>query len=441
MDKFRDIAYTYEYDNPFENDSQRILTNRLISYISSNSSIFMTNDYINKILFKNINPSLKALYGKDINNSIIENPIILDVKSFLKDISNQYSNIIPSDLKSWVNKKTDIENKLENEFKDLLSNESENNEPDEYEEDEYEDEDDNNDEKDDKDNKSKKDDIIKLDKNKFCYSMTEGITNYDISSEKLLGLIQVRELSVNIARSLLAKDVKIDYDIQKLETKKRKDLIVQIQKYRNIKKIAALLDDDIIDMSIDQLEICLEQCKKYHETFKLQEVIKSSFNGAKMVLSCFLPNGIKIGKKRVKFEGIGDELVSTLFDSTTVIGKSFDNMAQKYNFHINDDALVLLKIGETIIKGVKIENVEEPINEQTSNSNKALDKSLSNTINKQSKNKIINNNINRMPGTISLNDSIQTPNNYVDDESEDEDDNESEDEDETEDNESEDEDN
>lgn len=52
MDKFRDIAYTYEHDNPFENDTQRILANRLISYISANSSIFMINNYIDKILLK-----------------------------------------------------------------------------------------------------------------------------------------------------------------------------------------------------------------------------------------------------------------------------------------------------------------------------------------------------------------------------------------------------
>ena len=195
-----------------------------------------------------------------------------------------------------------------------------------------------------------------MNSNKYAYAITNGVTNYDISSSKLLTLVEVRELSVNIARSLLAKNINVDIEIQKLESKKRKDLIVQIQKYKNIKKIAALLDDDITDMSIDQLEICLEQCKKYHETFKLQEVIKSTMNGGKLLMNAFMPNGIKIGRKRVKIDGIGDELVTQLFDSTTVIGKSFDNVAQKYNFHINDDMLILLKIGESLIKNIKIED-------------------------------------------------------------------------------------
>lgn len=343
MDKFRDVAYSFEYDNPFENDSQRILCNHLITLIGQNSSIFRLDDYINKVLYASVNTKLKGLYGRRIDGNILTNPIANDVKDFLKDFKDD----LPDDLKKWIGEKVEVtpveeEDEAEEETKEeTTENNAQANAQTTSE------------------GNAQANDIVKLDKNKYAYSMTDGITNYDISAEKLLGLSQVRELSINIARSLLVKNIQVDVEVQKLETKRRKELIVQIQKYKNIKKIAALLDDDIIDMSIDQLEICLEQCKKYHETFKLQEVIKSSFNGGKLVLNAFLPNGIKIGKKRIKLDGIADELIGTLFDSTSVIGKSFDNLAQKYNFHINDDALVLLKIGETIIKGIKIENVED----------------------------------------------------------------------------------
>lgn len=344
MDKFRDVAYSFEYDNPFENDSQRILCNHLITLIGQNSSIFRLDDYINKVLYASVNTKLKGLYGRRIDGNILTNPIANDVKDFLKDFKDD----LPDDLKKWIGEKVEVTPVEEEE--------------DEAEEETKEETAENNAQgsaQTTSEGNTQANDIVKLDKNKYAYSMTDGITNYDISAEKLLGLSQVRELSINIARSLLVKNIQVDVEVQKLETKRRKELIVQIQKYKNIKKIAALLDDDIIDMSIDQLEICLEQCKKYHETFKLQEVIKSSFNGGKLVLNAFLPNGIKIGKKRIKLDGIADELIGTLFDSTSVIGKSFDNLAQKYNFHINDDALVLLKIGETIIKGIKIENVED----------------------------------------------------------------------------------
>lgn len=344
MDKFRDVAYSFEYDNPFENDSQRILCNHLITLIGQNASIFRLDDYINKVLYSAVNTKLKGLYGRRIDGNILTNPIANDVKDFLKDFKDD----LPDDLKKWIGEKVEVapveeeeEDNGEENAEETPENDAQTNAQGTAQ------------------TASEGNDIVKLDKNKYAYSMTDGITNYDISSEKLLGLVQVRELSINIARSLLVKNIQVDVEVQKLETKRRKELIVQIQKYKNIKKIAALLDDDIIDMSIDQLEICLEQCKKYHETFKLQEVIKSSFNGGKLIMNALLPNGIKVGKKRIKFEGIADELVGTLFDSTSVIGKSFDNLAQKYNFHINDDALVLLKIGETIVKGIKIENVDD----------------------------------------------------------------------------------
>ena len=343
MDKFRDVSYTYEYDNPFENDPQKVKLNALIKYISNHPNDFMTSDYINKILFKSIKPEISKVFNKSVVNvdNIEQNPICNEVKKFIRSLNN-----IPKDLARWAGSDSPV---VEGD--------------DEYEEDEEECEE--NEENNVSNNANanvneNENEIVRIDKNKFAYSLTEGITNYDISSNKLLSIKEVRELSINIARSLLAKNLTQDIEIQKIETKKRKDLILQIQKYKNIKKIAALLNDDITDMSINQLELCLEQCKKYHETFKLQEIVKSSLNGGKAILSAALPNGIRIGKKRIKMNsGLSDELINTLFDSTSVIGKSFDNIVQKHNFHINDDALILLKIGELFIKNIKVEDVPE----------------------------------------------------------------------------------
>ena len=354
MDKFRDIAYTFEFDNPFENDPQKIQCNKLVKLISEHSDQFMMQDYINKFLFHSVNPNLAKVCRMPITELITDNPIVNDIKDFLSDMPD-----IPDSLKNWANG-----------LKNVDCYESEEEEEEEEEAEQTTDGTVNeqvtggtvNEQTSTaqantaQDTNELSDNVVKLNSNKYAYAITNGVTNYDISSSKLLTLVEVRELSVNIARSLLAKNINVDIEIQKLESKKRKDLIVQIQKYKNIKKIAALLDDDITDMSIDQLEICLEQCKKYHETFKLQEVIKSTMNGGKLLMNAFMPNGIKIGRKRVKIDGIGDELVTQLFDSTTVIGKSFDNVAQKYNFHINDDMLILLKIGESLIKNIKIED-------------------------------------------------------------------------------------
>ena len=343
MDKFRDVAYTYEYDNPFENDPQKVKLNALIKYISNHPNDFMTSDYINKILFKSIKPEISKVFNKSVVNvdNIEQNPICNEVKKFIRSLNN-----IPKELARWAGSDSPV---------------VEGDDEDEEDEEECEENEENNVNNNANNNVNENEnEIVRIDKNKFAYSLTEGITNYDISSNKLLSIKEVRELSINIARSLLAKNLTQDIEIQKIETKKRKDLILQIQKYKNIKKIAALLNDDITDMSINQLELCLEQCKKYHETFKLQEIVKSSLNGGKAILSAALPNGIRIGKKRIKMNsGLSDELINTLFDSTSVIGKSFDNIVQKHNFHINDDALILLKIGELFIKNIKVEDVPE----------------------------------------------------------------------------------
>ena len=343
MDKFRDVAYTYEYDNPFENDPQKVKLNALIKYISNHPNDFMTSDYINKILFKSIKPEISKVFNKSVVNvdNIEQNPICNEVKKFIRSLNN-----IPKELARWAGSDSPV---------------VEGDDEDEEDEEECEENEENNVNNNANNNVNENEnEIVRIDKNKFAYSLTEGITNYDISSNKLLSIKEVRELSINIARSLLAKNLTQDIEIQKIETKKRKDLILQIQKYKNIKKIAALLNDDITDMSINQLELCLEQCKKYHETFKLQEIVKSSLNGGKAILSAALPNGIRIGKKRIKMNsGLSDELINTLFDSTSVIGKSFDNIVQKHNFHINDDALILLKIGELFIKNIKVEDVSE----------------------------------------------------------------------------------
>lgn len=347
MDKFRDVAYTYEYDNPFENDPQKVKLNALIKYISNHPNDFMTSDYINKILFKSIKPEISKVFNKSVVgvDNIEQNPICNEVKKFIRSLNN-----IPRDLARWAGSDSPV---------------IEGDEDEEDEEEEKNEENNANNANASANNvntnaNENENEIVQIDKKKFAYSLTEGITNYDISSNKLLSIKEVRELSINIARSLLAKNLTQDIEIQKIETKKRKDLILQIQKYKNIKKIAALLNDDITDMSINQLELCLEQCKKYHETFKLQEIVKSSLNGGKAILSAALPNGIRIGKKRIKMNsGLSDELINTLFDSTSVIGKSFDNIVQKHNFHINDDALILLKIGELFIKNIKVEDVPE----------------------------------------------------------------------------------
>ena len=62
-----------------------------------------------------------------------------------------------------------------------------------------------------------------------------------------------------------------DETVVALEQEKKKNLIQQITRYRNVRVIAMMDDSDLNEMSLSQLEACLEQCIKYHENFKTLE--------------------------------------------------------------------------------------------------------------------------------------------------------------------------
>ena len=211
-------------------------------------------------------------------------------------------------------------------------------------------------------------DYIPLMPNKYQFNSTLSITNYDISNEKAISFEDLRKLTINIARSRLVPEIAKDETVIKLEQEKRKQLIQQITRYRNVRAIAALDDSDLTEKSIAELEACLEQCIKHHENFKTLELFKRGFAVGGVAYDMIFPDGIPISKtKRLKFNGVGKEILSTLFDPHTSVGLAFNNILQKHNIHVSDELLTLVAFAGICVSKVKVEDVEpsaedEPVN-------------------------------------------------------------------------------
>jgi hypothetical protein len=118
-------------------------------------------------------------------------------------------------------------------------------------------------------------------------------------------------------------------------------------------------DSDLNEMSLSQLETCLEQCVKYHENFKTLELFKRGFGCGGVLYDMVFPDGIPISKtKRLCFKGVGKEILSTLFDPHTPVGLAFSNILQKHNIHVSDELLTLIAFAGICVSKVKVEDVK-----------------------------------------------------------------------------------
>ena len=220
------------------------------------------------------------------------------------------------------------------------------------------------------DNDDKWDSIIPINPGKFDYKKTGGLTNYNITSETPLSYEDVRKLTVNIARSKLKASVEKSEQVLALEQQKRKELMNNIQKYKNIKAIGIMVEDNIQDMDLPQLEHTLSHCEKLFQSQKLKETIKRGTNFAGLMFDTVFPEGIKIGKtKRVKTKGISKAIFESVFDSQSTIGVAFQNIADKHNWNITDEAVLILSVGEMFISNLKVETITPEEEETTKETN------------------------------------------------------------------------
>ena len=351
-----DLRFAYKFDNPFPDDLNREKLKRLQKYLAANQDKFTEVNYLNDSRYLLLCPEVKQLFGQDVrpgSADISSNPISNHIKEFIAGLD-----VISPEMKSWAQSRTAP--KLPPPPANPTNEQSED---DDSVDDEYSDDGNVVDHT----ASEQYNDYIPLMPNKYQFNSTLSITNYDISNDKSISYEDLRKLTINIARSKLVPEIIKDETVAKLEQEKRKQLIQQITRYRNIRSIAALDDSDLSEKNIAELEACLEQCIKYHENFKTLELFKRGFNVGGVAYDMIFPDGIPISKtKRVKFNGVGKEILSTLFDPHTSVGVAFSNILQKHNIHVSDELLTLVAFAGICVSKVKIETVE-PEPEKTAN--------------------------------------------------------------------------
>ena len=344
---YRDIRFEFRYENPFSNDFNKSALTKLKKYMDDNPNTFSNPNYKEQIKFLYIKPEMTQLFGKKIiNGDLYKSPLITEVKRF---IASQQK--IPSKtLQQWANDMIIVEedNIGENDNESEYADESEN---------------------DNQENIETPDDFFPIptfDSSKSDYRRTHGLTNYDITTTKPLSFEDVRKITINIARAQLTPVVEKDATMLQLEANKRKELNAEIAKYRNIKEIAAIGEDDISQMTLIQLEELCEKCKKAYESRKLLTAMQKGGRMINSIFSAICPNGIRVSKdkngneKYLKFNGALNEITNQMFNPTTCIGVAASNIIQQSNLHISDSVLTVIAIGEIILSKMQVVEVKNP---------------------------------------------------------------------------------
>ena len=351
MPKFvlHDLSFSFNKDNPFPDDNNKQRLNILRNMVENNLVIDLNN--VDKTInYINLKEGLDQLYGNDNTSDITELIMIDDIKDVIEHIQQfkyfnswcsqfQRKGVIIGGEQTIITQEEQTQQETEQQepttFKPIVN------------------QDDNNFEG-----------IIPIQPMKFDYSKTNGLTNYDITTDKPLPYEEVRKLTVNIARSKLKTTVEKSEQIINLEKEKRKEIMNNIQKYRNINAIGVMVEDNIQEMNLSQLEHTLEYCEKLYQSQKLKEVIKRGANFGSLISSTIFPNGIKIGKtKRINFKGTAKTIIENIFDTQSTIGVAFQNIIEKHHWNITDEVVLMLSIGEMFVSSIKIDNIDQTNND------------------------------------------------------------------------------
>ena len=336
-----DIRFAFDSDNPFERDNTKTNLNKLKKYLAEHASEFTEIDYLNNSKYLMVCPNIKSIFGEDVDDTFTSAKLNDEIKRFIRDNVPK----IPEELQKWISTASVVTSKvnplstaavigtaatstanddLNAAFDGITSNM-----------------------------------ITPSMDTKFSQSLSVGL-HYDISSDKSISYDDVCKLCMNIARTKLVESNAImDPTIAALEREKRKKLTHEINRYRANTLITTLVEEDLSSMSLEQLEACLEQCKRLQESFKVLEVCKRTFSVSGTIYSAVFPEGIPVGKnKRVCFKGIGKEVLNTLFNNTTTTGIAFQNIMDKNNIHVSDELLTLIAFGEICLSKVEIKTIE-----------------------------------------------------------------------------------
>ena len=341
-----DIRFAFDSDNPFEQDHTKTCLNKLKKHLAEHADDFTEIDYLETSKYLLVCPDVKTLFGEEVDRkSCVSNKLNEEIKKFIKDNIPK----LPEELSKWIaetpgsvaSKAAAVGLGGGSALATPLSTTSAAADMDAAME------------------ELGNGMLIPPVNEKFGQSLSIGL-HYDIGSDKALGYEEVCKLCMNIARTkLVESNAILDPTVAALERERRKKLTYEINRYRNSTLISAMVEADLTEMSLEQLETCLEQCKRLQENYKVLETCKRLLNASGTVYNTVCPEGIPISKtKRVCFKGMGKEVLNTLFNPTTTTGIAFQNILSKNNIHVSDEALTLLAFADICISKVEIKTVE-----------------------------------------------------------------------------------
>lgn len=214
---------------------------------------------------------------------------------------------------------------------------------------------------------------------KMIYKNSEDIASYNVLSGKILSYADVCRLTVAISRSQLTISVVKDENALFAEEREKAKLRKELEKYLKNSDLSNAHPVDVNNLNLVQLQYYTTQCKDMYESLKIFEVVKKGIEIADFGYGAIFPNGIKIpGKnKAIKLNGTADAFKTMLFDRKSPLSIAFKNLTEKYNWHISDEALLGVNIGQALVRRIEIVDLEEHVSGSGSGSEESVAEEVS----------------------------------------------------------------
>lgn len=355
-----DLRLAYINDNPFEKDMGKNKLNIMKQYIRDHNTDFIDFNYLNDSRYLEAVPKMSVLYNVPVNKqNFHNNPIMNDIKGFIKSVPG-----ISKEMSTWCNLQETIINQPQPKCKpqvggnvsdepvsvpivngsvDTSVGNSVDEDVDDIDVDDYAE--------------------IVPKPSSFGINYSMGL-QYNAQSDQAVSFEDVTKICMNIARTRLADKSDIHSEtVMALEKDRRKGLVRNVIHYlanRNISSFINTNENELQDLTMEQLENLLEQCRERHEHCKVMDCFKQGLDLAGTVYSQVFPEGIPIGKtRRLQFNGVGKEIMSQLLTTSTTTGTAFANILRKHNIHVSDELLTLVAIGKICCSNVTIVNTND----------------------------------------------------------------------------------
>ena len=115
-----------------------------------------------------------------------------------------------------------------------------------------------------------------------------------------------------------------------------------------------------------QLQQALDDAKEIYETIKVTDLITKGINLFELGCNYVFPNGIKIPKKNkvIKLNGVGESINKLLFDRNSPLNIAYNNIIEKYDFHVSDGFLCGISILQILASKINIEEIGSSDNKE-----------------------------------------------------------------------------